>query len=334
MNLALPKVSLVMACYNCEGTLRESLNSILEQTMSDFEAILIDDGSRDRTPEILRDYASKDERLRLIIRENRGLTTSLIEGCQLARAPYVARQDGDDYSSPDRLMLQSEYLDGNPQIGFVSCFANYVGPKGEFLNVVDRPLNPEEATHRLLNERLGPPAHGTVMFRRTLYEEVGGYREPFYFAQDADLWLRMAEKAKIGYVNKPCYVLRVHAESISGTNRPIQKQYGVLAHECRSARLKGESEATSLEKAVSIRNQIIQTRQQKTKEATTVPEADSQNQFLFLIASSLVRNRDRRAIPYLSQLLRRKPFHLRAWFRFVQILAVTFVGLGKKHENL
>lgn len=330
MNSLIPKISLVLACYNNEETIEKDLDKILRQTMNDFEVIVVDDGSSDGTREIISNCAVRDARIRPFFQENKGLTCALIEGCRHVRGQYIARQDCEDFSTDDRFLLQSNYLDSNLDVGFVSCFATFVGPQNEFLEIVERPTDPEIATRCLLTERLGPPGHGTVMFRRSLYDQVGGYREPFYFAQDSDLWLRMAEKARLGYVAKPCYTVIVNSTGISGTYRQMQKELAVIAHECRAARLKGESETELLEKAYDIRKKIIQERTQATSKDSSPSRTQSQLQFTYMIASTLVKNRDRRAIPYLIRLIRKEPRHIRAWIRLLQIVALRCTGQTRK----
>ncbi|MCC9601227.1 glycosyltransferase [Stieleria sp. JC731] len=324
-NTLAPEVSVVMSCFNSESHLREAVDSICRQTLRNWELVAINDGSTDSTGKILDKYAQADPRIKVIHQSNRGLTQSLIRGCSLAKAELIARQDADDRSMPNRLQSQLDLLRRSERLGFVSCFANYVGPENELLCLTKRPSDPLIATQQLLNERIGPPAHGTVMFRKFVYSAVGGYRPEFFYAQDADLWLRMAEVSLIGYVSEPLYEFRFHPSSITGTKRDVQKQFGVLGQQCRSARKSHEDETVWLDKAAElsacIRSELGQGRLAKPESGN---ERTNQIRIDYLIGSQLVKNRDARGKQYLARVLRRSPAHVKAWLRMVQAMSQHF----------
>src|SRR5262249_54997199 len=150
-----------------------------------FEFIVIDDGSTDGSSDILEEYAALDPRLRVVHQENRGLTRSLITGCSMARGKYIARQDSDDVSFPDRLRRLAVEMDCNPDAVVVASPSAMLGPRGEFL------FNrySEAAPVDLETETF---CHGSLMFRRDAYERCGGYRAEFRAAQDVDLQFRLA----------------------------------------------------------------------------------------------------------------------------------------------
>jgi glycosyltransferase involved in cell wall biosynthesis len=315
-----PKVSVVMGCYNCEGTVADAIRSIQAQTLRDWELIVIDDGSTDNTASVVRQLAVQDPRIRMFQQPNRGLTLTLIDGCRLAQSPIIARQDADDRSLPDRLSRQYEVLCEQPAVGLVSCFADYIGPENEYLSTVTRPKDPFEATRCLLDERMGPPAHGTVMFRKAIYEQVGGYRRPFYYAQDSDLWMRMAEVSQIAYVQESGYQFRWHGDSITGTGRALQEEFGRLGQECRKARRQGTSEAYLLAEVDRLRTTTIAQRQSSSPSAAERTVKHSQLAMNYFIGTQLVRNKDVRARAYLQSVLRERPWHWKAWIRLGQSL--------------
>src|ERR1051326_97584 len=111
-----PPISVVMAVYNSEQTAPESIDSILQQTFSDFEFIIVDDGSTDATGEILRGYAELDKRIQVYTQQRSGLIASLNRHCRLARGRYIARMDADDISLPDRFEKQFRFLEAHPEI--------------------------------------------------------------------------------------------------------------------------------------------------------------------------------------------------------------------------
>jgi glycosyltransferase involved in cell wall biosynthesis len=308
----MPRISIVMSVHNDDAHLNRCLASLRAQTFQDWELIAVDDGSTDNSHSALLAFANQDSRVRVFHQPNRGLTNALTRGCDLAVGEYVARQDADDVSAPTRLARQVALLDQRADVGLVSCFTNLVGPADEQLELVTRTSDPDEATERLIRLREGPPAHGSVMFRRCLYQQVGGYRPEFYFGQDSDLWLRMVESSKIGYVPEPLYTFRIHAGSITGRHRPLQQLFGQLGHACREARLAGRSECDHLRAAAELTLRIIQ-------ERTSGALSDTFSlQMTYRIGSQLAQNRDRRAVPYLLGVLRKKPWHWRAWARLVQ----------------
>ncbi len=128
------RVSVVMSTYNDAAHLPASIESVLSQDLADFEFIIVNDGSPDpRTAGILADYARRDPRVRVITKQNEGLTKALIEGCAAARGEYLARIDVGDTMTPDRLRRQSEVLDRHPEVVFVSCWTEFCGPEWEHL---------------------------------------------------------------------------------------------------------------------------------------------------------------------------------------------------------
>ena len=315
-----PLVSVVMSAYNDADCVGEAVASIRGQTFADWELIVVDDGSTDRTGEVLADLARKEPRLRILTQANAGLTSALIAGCEIAHGRHIARQDADDRSHPDRLARQVALLESDPALGFVSCFADYVAPGGEYLYTVTRPECVAEATDGLLNRRLGPPAHGTVMFRRDLYRSVGGYRAAFHFAQDCDLWLRLGERAQLAYVPDRLYSAARSPESTSGAMRPIQARFGVLANACRAARAAGESEEPTLREATALAAEVREMLAADAGPAAARLRATarSRDQSRYLIGSQLASNRDRRAAHYLLPVLRRRPWMLKGWLRLLQ----------------
>ena len=306
----IPRVSVVMSVYNGGNRLRKSMDSVLQQEGIDFEFIIVNDGSTDSSREILAEYKRRDTRVRVFGQENVGLTRSLIRGCSEARASLIARQDADDWSFPRRLREQATLLETNPQLGFVSCWTQYVGPNDEVLDELTRPSDSREATRRLLDHRLGPPAHGSVLFRSQLYRDVGGYRPEFYCGQDSDLWLRMAERSHIAYVPEVLYRYRVGLDSISSQLGHYQREFGRLGQACRAERRSGQSEEPHLRVADLLTEEIRAGRHRA---------ASARLQMEYLIGTQLAHAGDRRAAPYLWSVIRRCPWHWRAWGQLVRL---------------
>jgi len=305
-----PRVSVVMSVYNEATRVRRALDGILQQTFDDFEIVVVDDGSTDQTPAVLDEYRRCDPRVRIITQENRGLTRALIRGCRAARGEFIARHDADDWSTPMRLAKQVAMLDAAPEFGFTSCATQFVGPQQEPLEVVSPSYAPAEATEKLLNDRLGPPAHGSVMFRRSLYEMVGGYRAEFYYGQDSDLWLRMAEKGLIAYSQEILYTACRDVNTISGRMGRIQHQFGDIGLACRAARRIGQTDALSLQDAQRLTDQILKSR-------TEARHSAGASAMAYLIGSSLLKRGHASARGYLWQAVRLNPLNWRAWARLM-----------------
>jgi glycosyltransferase involved in cell wall biosynthesis len=288
--------------------LRRSLESVLGQEAVDFELIVVDDGSTDRTPSILSDMAATDQRVRVLRQENRGLTQALMLGCSHARGEFIARHDADDVSLPGRLSKQLVLLRSCPRVSFVSCWARALGPQDEVLFETTRPSDSRQATELLRGQRQGPCGHGSVMFRRSDYERVGGYRREFYFAQDTDLWLRLSEVGELAYVPETLYVYRVATCAISSSYRSVQHTLGDLSDLCAKARQNGESEDVLLSQAASMR---------PARKGSSVPDPLAGDYF---VGRCLVRRGDPRARRYLWKVLEKRPWSVGAWLGVCQTM--------------
>ncbi len=219
-NLTMPKLSVVMSVYNGEHYLKEALESILNQTFADFELIVINDGSTDSTPKILKSY--KDPRLVIVHQENKGLVKSLNTGCKMAKANLIARHDADDKSLPTRFDKQIKYLKDNRQAVIVGSSMSVMNKDSKILHEHRVLLNDPELRQELLVR--SPFAHGSVMFRKSAFEKAGQYNKDYWPAEDYELWLRMSLHGKLANLDDCLYIYREHAESISTGNDRVQKQ--------------------------------------------------------------------------------------------------------------
>ena len=233
-----PLVSVLMPVYNGEPYLREAVESILNQSFTDFEFIIIDDGSTDKTPEILKSYA--DPRLVVVNQANIGVTQSLNKAINMARGQYIARMDADDISLPKRLQMQVEFLEKHPTVGLVGTSVIHFDEDGKM--IMEKLLLTESAwiKEALLSEN--QLCHGSVMFRRECIEKVGGYREEFKHIEDYDLWLRIAEHYEVANLAAPLYKWRFNPDGISVSHKLEQDRYTALARQCAERRRRGEKE--------------------------------------------------------------------------------------------
>jgi glycosyltransferase involved in cell wall biosynthesis len=189
-NLKMRPLSILFPVRNAEKTLLSAVNSLLAQDFSDFELILIEDGSQDRTAEIARKLAGEDARIICVEQSHLGIAAALNAGFKRSSGRYIARMDADDYSFPSRLRKQKEFLDMETSIGLVSCLVEFGGEDGGYKLYVDWINGLTEPEEIALNRFIeSPVAHPSVMFRRSLVETFGGYDEG-PAPEDYELWLR------------------------------------------------------------------------------------------------------------------------------------------------
>src|SRR6266540_3032517 len=161
----MPQVTIIMPMYNGEVYLREAIDSILDQTLTDFEFLILNDGSSDRSPDVVRSYA--DPRIRLVENEAQmGLVYTLDRGLDLARGTFIARMDCDDCSLPDLLARQVAFLNDHPEVGVCGAWMEAIGARAGY--IWRYPTDPERIRCSLLFE--SALAHPSVMMRRDLLE--------------------------------------------------------------------------------------------------------------------------------------------------------------------
>jgi glycosyltransferase involved in cell wall biosynthesis len=234
-----PQISVVMTVYNEERFLPIAIESILRQTFENFELIIIDDASTDHTSDVLKQYM--DERIILLRNEqNSGPYVSANKGISIAKGEFIARHDADDLSHSERFERQINYLVNNRYTGLVSSDFLFIDVAGKVIDSISLPTTNEALQTRLTEGNIF--AQGSVIFRRSIFEQVGGYREYFPVSQDYDLWLRIAEASEVANIPLPLYQMRFHDKSISRNKRELQLACKQLAWFLATQRRKGEQE--------------------------------------------------------------------------------------------
>jgi glycosyltransferase involved in cell wall biosynthesis len=211
-----PSVTILMSVYNGESYLDEAVRCMLRQTYREFEFLIVDDASTDRTPVILASIG--DSRIRVVRNEtNAGLAASLNRGLALANGEIIARQDADDLSHPERLARQVAFLCAHPSVAAVGSQARLCDAQNRSLGRKDFPLGYRSIMWaHLFDNAL---AHSAVTFRKAMVVEAGGYNERYRASQDYDLWSRLGERHLLANLPDRLVTLRILDSSITRTHR-------------------------------------------------------------------------------------------------------------------
>ena len=219
-----PKVSVILSFFNDEKYIGEAIKSVLAQTFTDFEFLIINDGSIDGSLEIVKSFV--DKRIKIIQNpKNLGFTKSLNIGLTKARGEYVARMDSDDICFPQRFERQVKYLDENLKVVLVGCWVEFIDPDGNSTGIKKFPTKNSEIKKVLIS--FLPFRHPTLMIRKKVLDEVGFYDESFVFAQDYELILRIA--AKFLVANLPEVLLKYRNWPAGSISLEKQKQQDFFA---------------------------------------------------------------------------------------------------------
>jgi glycosyltransferase involved in cell wall biosynthesis len=215
-----PKVSVILPVYNCEKYIGEAIKSILNQTLQDFELIIINDGSTDNSLEVIKSITNKSNKVNIIDQENTGLIGALNNGLLAAKGEYIARMDADDISFPHRFELQAKLLDENPIVGVCGTSTESFGAAN---GVNIRSSNNDDLQSILL---FWPPfSHPTIMFRRSVLEDNNIiYDINFKHCEDFAMWSDLAKVCQFSNVTDVLLKYRVHDEQISSIMSEDVKQ--------------------------------------------------------------------------------------------------------------
>ncbi|MBP0621451.1 glycosyltransferase family 2 protein [Cupriavidus consociatus] len=210
-----PLISVVLPVYNGAGDVEKAVDSILTQTFTDYELIIINDGSKDDSASVLESL--RDPRIRLYHQDNMGLAGTLNRGIDLARGRYIARQDQDDLSHPERFARQVEFLENNPEHGLLGTAAQIWVGDTPTERAHDHPTEHGALSFELLFNN--PFVHSSIMMRKATVEAVGGYttdaaRQP---PEDYELWSRMARRGRVANLAERLLIYREVPASMSRT---------------------------------------------------------------------------------------------------------------------
>ena len=219
----MPLVSVITSVYNGEAYVEECIDSILNQTFQDFEYIILNNGSTDRTAEILNHYT--DSRIHIIHQENLGISRSLNKGINLSKSELIARLDADDYALPQRLEKQIAFMEQHPKV--VLCGSRFKELIGEKFSPQKVQFVEQDKDIRNTISCFNPFSHSTTMIRKTVFTKIGGYNKNFEYSQDYDLWIRLLNVGEASILKEELVVARLAEQSTSYENRRKQKLEGL-----------------------------------------------------------------------------------------------------------
>lgn len=235
-------ISVVMPVFNGQRFLAQAMDSLLAQTFTDFEVIAVDDGSTDDTPAILRSYAERDSRVRVIRGDHAGISAALNRGIAASTHEWIARIDADDVASPDRFARQIAAARSNPDVVVWGSYANHVDANGKVLGLSKCGPTSVEAFGKLRGA--GEDCyviHPTSMLRKDVILKAGGYDSRFNFCEDFELFDRMAEHGAVVALPEPLLLYRIHATSISMQRFFTMRRFSNFVRARAKARLAGQT---------------------------------------------------------------------------------------------
>lgn len=215
-------VTVLMPVYNGEKFLRESIDSILNQTFSNFEFVIVNDGSTDNTVDIINSY--RDARIKLINQKNGGVSNALNTGLKHATGKYIARMDADDISHPERIEKQYKFIQNNPEYVIVGSDANYITEEKEFIFKYTSPAYNHQEIVQLIPTYC-TFIHTSVLVKRDTILEVGGYSEDAVAFEDHFLWTKMIDKGLTCNLKEVLVDVRLNSGSVTIDFNDYDKKY-------------------------------------------------------------------------------------------------------------
>lgn len=249
------RVTVLMPAYNCAHYVARSIKSILKQTFSDFEFLIIDDGSTDNTDEVILSFS--DERINYIHNErNLGVAKTLNHGLKLAKGEYIVRMDSDDISRPMRIERQVKFMDNNPSIGISGTFTRLFGSQLPVIN--RRPTGPSVVDAFMVFDN--PISHPTAILRRQLFTENNILYDPhFNRTEDYELWCRCRGIFLLDNLPEQLVMMRIHKKSVTGKFGEIMRHQteNVLRKQLRTLDVSPNQEELSFHHMVGRGNRLF-----------------------------------------------------------------------------
>ena len=211
-----------MPVYNGGEYLKETIDSVLRQTFTDFELLIVNDGSTDKSKSIIDAYSKKDDRIRAFHRKNSGLVETLNFAISEANAAYLARIDADDPSFESRLQEQYSLFDKDKSLVLVGGGFEIIDENGYFIETIHPPIIDKDIRRTLMLRN--PFGHSGVMYKKSAVIKAGLYSNQFGPTEDYDLWIRLSKIGSLANLPKPIYRYRINRKGVSQTNSQRQAE--------------------------------------------------------------------------------------------------------------
>jgi glycosyltransferase involved in cell wall biosynthesis len=220
--MAEPLITVLMPAYNASAYIAEAIRSVLAQSFTRFELLVINDGSADDTAAVVRSF--DDPRIVLVCQENSGISVALNRGLQLARANYIVRFDADDCNYPHRLATQYAYMEAHPEVVIMGSAVDYMDKDGQFIFRFHPPACSDEAIRRLSYLQC-PFIHSSVIYRKQVIQRCGGYNAHAHGFEDHFLWQKVAAEGHMANLPEALLKVRFNPSSFTLDERRRQKEY-------------------------------------------------------------------------------------------------------------
>jgi len=223
-HIRMARISVLMPVFNASKYLVKAIHSIRTQSFADFEFIVINDGSTDSSLSILEGEAQQDARIRVLSRRNTGIVQALNDGLAVATGEFVARMDADDLSYATRFDRQVSYLKNHPELVAAGCDVRMIDPAGGPLKRFNVCTEPEVLRRRIIAIQDIGIIHPTLMVRREILNQVGGYRLQYDLVEDFDLFFRLLDVGDLGNVREVLLDYRQHLASTNSLRQHRQRE--------------------------------------------------------------------------------------------------------------
>ena len=236
-------VSVVMTVYNGQRFLAEAVESVLNQSLSEIELIVVDDGSTDSSPQILESYARRDARVRIFRQNHSGVSAAANTGMRQAAYDLIARSDCDDRMLPHRLERQVAFLKEHPDVDVACSHCYFINTAGKRIGASSCRIDLERGKQELKAAYFVNLTQSTVLMKKDAFFQVGGYREDIDFAEDRDLWGRLVTAGyTIGCQDEFLAEYRLHSGAMTMKRAALQQELCYYIDENVKRRLQGQAE--------------------------------------------------------------------------------------------
>ncbi len=222
------RVSVIVNVFNGEAHLREAIDSVLAQTMSELELLVVDDGSTDNTAEIVKQFMSTDPRVKLLQQANQGIAAAMNLGLSEAKCDWVAHLDADDRMHPERLEWQLEYVSKHPKVSVLASYATMVNNRGQPIGFSRRPVDSDRAIRELQPREVLEIVHSSVLMSRQALESIGNYPSGHPGVEDRELWSRLATAGyRLTVLPELLTEYRLHGNSLTAQRAKSMTRLGL-----------------------------------------------------------------------------------------------------------